>query len=102
MELNRHLDWENRKKTCFVSVYGQKEAAERCAQNRVAWGKTNVRLYSIDLRRTRKSVTFRLVPKLADTLRYEIEGFVGNNADHEFLVWNGLPAETCVRVKKYC
>jgi hypothetical protein len=98
-EIRRHLDWGNRKKTYFVSVYKQKWAAERCVRNRIALGRQNVRLYTINLRETDEDITYRQVRKLARMVDYRIPKRAWNNTEEEFFVWNGLPAETCVRIE---
>ncbi|PGH04000.1 hypothetical protein AJ79_07233 [Helicocarpus griseus UAMH5409] len=97
----RHLDWDCRIPSPFISVYGDCEHAEREAERRARQGRHNVVLREIivtedDLPATCYSLQWLFVPELLeDVLGCEVPDFVGGNADPEFLFVHHIPKE-CV------
>ena len=51
-QVKRHLDWGNRKPTPFISAYCDEDVAGREAERLVRVGKTIVRFYKIDMRKS--------------------------------------------------
>ncbi|OSS54036.1 hypothetical protein B5807_01454 [Epicoccum nigrum] len=97
-QLRRHLDWSNRRRTPFVSVYSDRRAAWREAERRVAAGKRHVVVYKIDVDCSCERVEYRHVQLLAETLRLRIAYRAWNNSKYEWVFLHAVPDSAVVGV----
>jgi hypothetical protein len=90
--LDLHLDWSNRIRTPFISVYKNWKSAKKEADRRADAGKSNVVVYEIFVPdRPPVPVDFRQVRKLSTTLGVDIPPQAEHNSEHEFVFLNHIP-----------
>jgi hypothetical protein len=93
--LDLHLDWSNKIRTPFISVYNNRRRAEQEADRRADAGKSNVVIYEINVpdwdRSPRVPVEFRKVRKLSTALGVEIPPQAYRNSENEFVFLHHIP-----------
>lgn len=101
-QVGRHLDWANREPTPFISMYGDKDVAEREANRRVRDGKQNVRVYTINMRMLEKNqCEYRNARRLADKLRLYIPKHAWNNSKYEYICLHHVPQVAIIDREDY-
>lgn len=96
-EVKSHLDWQNDSPTPFISVYTDYDHARAEAERR-ARERSNVVIYELVISAQDVEeygpIHFRKVTKLMEeTLQSRIPGYVGGNAEDEFLFLHHIPEE---------
>ncbi|KAL8929868.1 MAG: hypothetical protein Q9208_001012 [Pyrenodesmia sp. 3 TL-2023] len=95
-QVERHLDWANRVPTPFVSMYCVEGVAQREAERRVADGKRDVRVYTIDMRRSDERREYRNIRRLAEKLDFDIPEPAWNNSKYEYIFLHHVPDSAVV------
>ncbi|KAH7395387.1 hypothetical protein DE146DRAFT_659918 [Phaeosphaeria sp. MPI-PUGE-AT-0046c] len=95
--LKKHLDWDNRSATPFISAYADKEAAKAEARRRKAEGKQDVRIYVINTNRRGAAVEYRNVRRLAKKVGLFISKKAWHNSEHECIFLHHIPERMVVR-----
>jgi len=81
----------NRVPMPFISMYCDKIAAFRGAERRVRDGKKDVRVYTINMRRSDERVEYRNIRLLAEKLGFEIPERALNNSEYEYVLLHHVP-----------
>lgn len=95
-QVERHLDWGNRVRTPFISMYCHKGVAFREANRRVNRGQTNVRVYKINTRKRDEDMEWRELRHLADNLGFDIPDCAWNNSKYEYIFLHHVPNSAVV------
>ena len=94
--VERHLDWGNRVPTPFISMYCDKGVAHREAKRRVREGKKDVRVYTINMRRSDEYREYRNIRLLAERLDFGIPERAWNDSEYEYIFLHHVPNSAVV------
>ena len=95
-QVERHLEWSNRVPTPFISMYSDEGVAYREARRRVRDGKMDVKVYTINMRRSRERRQWRNVRILAERLDLDIPEYAWNNSKYEYIFLRHVPDSAVV------
>jgi hypothetical protein len=97
-QIAQHLDWSNRYPTPFISTYCDKQVAWTEAERRVAAGKRDVKLYTIDMHQIGRNerTEYRNIRLLAQKLDFHIPAIAWNNSMHEYVFLHCIPDSVVV------
>lgn len=95
-QVERHLDWGNRVPTPFVSMYCDEDVAHREAERRVREGKKDVRVYTINMRKSGERREYRNIRLLAERLNFDIPERAWNNSEYEYIFLHYVPDSAVV------
>ena len=95
-QVERHLDWGNRRPSPFISMYCDEGVAYREARRRVRDGKEDVKVYEINMRRTKERREYRDLRCLADGLGFHIPKRALNNSVYEYILLHHIPDDAVV------
>lgn len=99
--VERHLDWANRRPTPFISTYCEESVAWSEANRRVARGKEDVRVYTIDMDESYDPAEYRNVRPLAKRLGLYINNNAYNNSMYEWIFLHRVPDSAVVEWEEF-
>ena len=95
-QVEQHLNWANRRPTPFISTYCEESVAWSEASRRVARGKEDVRVYTIDMDDSYERAEYRDVRLLARRLGLYINDYAWNNSMYEWIFLHHVPDSAIV------
>ena len=95
-QVGRHLDWENRVPTPFISMYCDEDVVRREAERRVREGKKDMRVYKINMRKSHERREYRNIRLLAERLGFAIPERAWNNSEYEYIFLHYVPDSAVV------
>lgn len=95
-QIERHLNWGNRVPAPFISMYCEKEVAEREGNRRVREGKKDVRVYKINMRRSDERREYRNIRRLVERLGSDVPECAWNNSEYEYIFLCHVPDSAVV------
>lgn len=91
LNVSKHIDWQSRYISSFISTYRDEEAAWAEAERRVARGRQNVTITVIDARKVYGKVEYRNLRHLAHELNILIPRKAWHNSKHEYVFLRHVP-----------